>query len=1816
VAKVRIVNKALDSNLNGVNFNNNPSETIFSFGSFSITSNFDRKKNIDYSNELSAFVTPVTLETLNVTNSQSNILYSKTTKAVLNLDNSDLNSFVRFGSALEFLKTSTQNIILNYPGSLFANSQLIKGGNTTFTNFSYNPITNKSTLRILGQYIINTFAILYNQGNSSIPNDNILKNINLSYESYILWVNNSPDDNTHRIIGFTGTTTSQNYVTLIVEGNPFPNIGAGTQGRYDLHIKPNNVVFEEFRSKLNFYERFIISEREGIEGFKFSIKEPTLLDDGEIVFADSTLLWNTSDGYNVDVDTPSYERFLNILIAIGSKYDSVKTDLIARFLTTSSLKTYDLTEEGKITKLLRIYGREFDQLREFIDSLTYINKVTYDKKNNVPDQLIGNLARTFGWKYFSLVNETELMNGFLSVDDTERNLNNDLLPAEVDIELWRRILINTNYFWKSKGTRAAIKAIFLMIGIPEPFINITEYVYTVNGKINTNEVSLGINDFPSSSFPYDNSGYPKAPIETSDFYFQTSGNTDSGQEYMNVFRKAGFDINITADNKKSWIQTGATTRVHPTTLQYYQEDSRLVLNTKEVDVTLDTARGIENDIWNYISHIDYPANSSGFTLPYSYINISIGLNDTTQSTFSLPSNYNKAEGDLEVRFNGILLNPPKTGNTGTTINADYTISGNQFTLTGGNVAKSRGNYSDVIQATYIYTGATHPISGVTVKYVVTRVNADLSGTIIPLPSKANGDVQVSINGIALTKGTNQFIADYIVNPINPNEIIIQNQDVIAFLATEPHVQLAYITVTGSTSIAARSEITRIDSFNSGKIYYNSSSNRYVYRLNYRVNNAIEVKLLVDGIALEPNRDYSVNVNNPFELFLPSGLKFGSVISAYYVVAGSDYFIPIIDNDFGVGDISNLSFLEFIELIQRRLINAKNRKTITDFKGGWYPTLLKVYVDYLKRSKLSSINPLQSNGYTFENLYPFLSKYNTFFQRFVDELLPATIILRKGGLLIRNSVFTRQKFTYKRGVYMGHINHLGLDVDPTTYVVDSDLNYFGNDGSTFLKRQQMKNIDWTGDFVCVEKQCDLNVDGIVVTFPPEIITYPYLAMLKLNPIIITTPISTNDELGEYVVTTNSLEFSPPIPPDYSVSVKFNFETILQINDNPNPDGIAMAIITVTKNNVQIFNSSLSEFEYNNTGTTYNSETIVDIVHGDEIKVILENRAIETLTNGMIDWYVLSTISFTPEILNITPEGTISPIIPPNVDNMAVSIPNGTGCTTCSDGYVPTLDGRCVLITNVSAIPPSSLQIGVAAPYSTYGTYGTRIYNDGFNLDGSGTYITVGDYSVPGFWTNRPLPGSITRGPLNRTALWTADHSVAGQIVGFSHCFNVSENKKYYVGIGCDNYATIRIDGIDLVVQPTSANNNFIRWHIYPINLIAGSHIIEMIGTNISNVGAFGAEIYDATVSELTGATSYLDLGAKLIFSTKDMIGEYIQIGNNGYGWTCPAGYSLNMCGEGITCTKIEYLDCGEDPVPFLYNFHSVVDVQQLAAIGAHIPTITELNDIAIALGGDVVAGGKLKESGTTYWSNPNVGGTNESGFSARGVGSRNIGGNFTGSTEWMGVWSSTPDGVGYGKYMLLTANSSGITTGSTESINGYSVRVIKNSTTLLEGEYGTYIDNTGIIYPTRCIGGKEVTIRDVRDVAYRFKKIPFTCNGTQVDEGYGHIKISVDGFADLEDQGVCSIGSTTYDHYVYWNVSQRAAYPEMYDAGVFDVSYDGTYLYFLVVPSGSVYVDNNDPGGNFTYPYFELYGEISNSIPNVSNGADWIALVSGGRCSIE
>ncbi|NJK95992.1 MAG: hypothetical protein HC905_14715 [Bacteroidales bacterium] len=83
---------------------------------------------------------------------------------------------------------------------------------------------------------------------------------------------------------------------------------------------------------------------------------------------------------------------------------------------------------------------------------------------------------------------------------------------------------------------------------------------------------------------------------------------------------------------------------------------------------------------------------------------------------------------------------------------------------------------------------------------------------------------------------------------------------------------------------------------------------------------------------------------------------------------------------------------------------------------------------------------------------------------------------------------------------------------------------------------------------------------------------------------------------------------------------------------------------------------------------------------------------------------------------------------------------------------------------------------------------------------------------------------------------------------------------------------------------------------------------------------------------------------------------------------------------------------------LYNRYTV-ETGNLCPTGWHVPSDAEWTTLTYYLGGESWAGGKLKSTGTIeggngLWRSPNLGATNETGFTALPGGGRDIGGSFS------------------------------------------------------------------------------------------------------------------------------------------------------------------------------------------------------------------------------
>jgi uncharacterized protein (TIGR02145 family) len=127
---------------------------------------------------------------------------------------------------------------------------------------------------------------------------------------------------------------------------------------------------------------------------------------------------------------------------------------------------------------------------------------------------------------------------------------------------------------------------------------------------------------------------------------------------------------------------------------------------------------------------------------------------------------------------------------------------------------------------------------------------------------------------------------------------------------------------------------------------------------------------------------------------------------------------------------------------------------------------------------------------------------------------------------------------------------------------------------------------------------------------------------------------------------------------------------------------------------------------------------------------------------------------------------------------------------------------------------------------------------------------------------------------------------------------------------------------------------------------------------------------------------------------------------------------------------------------LYNWQAA-NSDKLAPSGWHVATDADWTTLTTFLGGENLAGGKLKEKGTSNWMSPNTGATNEVGFSALPAGYRSTDGTFTDmglSGDW---WTSTQVTGSTAWFRGVGNNLSNISRVGLDKTLGLSVRCVKN-----------------------------------------------------------------------------------------------------------------------------------------------------------------------------
>lgn len=365
---------------------------------------------------------------------------------VLKRDYYSLRDFAYFGSCSELIRASITDIINRFPGELYAIELDNKGVNVFKSSASADTdyykyedceflVDNPFDLNLHTQYInkddienslryfcnkgYEEYDFIYASGNASAITDFNLEVIE----------NNCP------YIAKITINSEYKIVALVVDGGKVIYLTNKT----GWHIRPKHKHYIEFINSLDAFQKQLLNQTSKPKYtvcFEI-IKENSF---GYYKELENFTFPTTFGGYNLAVNDSAYSSYIESLIDVADFYDETFCDNLYRNLTHESIKNLDwsfrkeindeLAENydfggARVQKLIRLIGREFDELKFYIDGLSCSNTLTYDESNNMPDYFLTDALNNDGWDVTNIFPYKSTDSGKTYV---VRELDNEITP--------------------------------------------------------------------------------------------------------------------------------------------------------------------------------------------------------------------------------------------------------------------------------------------------------------------------------------------------------------------------------------------------------------------------------------------------------------------------------------------------------------------------------------------------------------------------------------------------------------------------------------------------------------------------------------------------------------------------------------------------------------------------------------------------------------------------------------------------------------------------------------------------------------------------------------------------------------------------------------------------------------------------------------------------------------------------------------------------------------------------------------------------------------------------------------------------------------------------------------------------------------------------------------------------------------------------------------------------------------------------------------------------------------------------------------------
>jgi hypothetical protein len=233
--------------------------------------------------------------------------------------------------------------------------------------------------------------------------------------------------------------------------------------------------------KYNSYKNDILSSFDGFEYYMYNESSSYVSNSyGEFM----PMTWpkiNNSKPYSLyPITSSEFETWYEQIYSSASYYDQQNLYNLEKLIPEYIL---DDEQNMNYVKFVDMVSQIFDTSYLYIKHLDYLKSRVDTNYESLTKDLVLNVLQSLGWDEQEEYKSTELYQYLFGVNNVGTyvtqsviSIQNEPTPyKDITQEIWKRILNNLTYIYKTKGTKQSVRALLNCYGIPDSILDVKEY---------------------------------------------------------------------------------------------------------------------------------------------------------------------------------------------------------------------------------------------------------------------------------------------------------------------------------------------------------------------------------------------------------------------------------------------------------------------------------------------------------------------------------------------------------------------------------------------------------------------------------------------------------------------------------------------------------------------------------------------------------------------------------------------------------------------------------------------------------------------------------------------------------------------------------------------------------------------------------------------------------------------------------------------------------------------------------------------------------------------------------------------------------------------------------------------------------------------------------------------------------------------------------------------------------------------------------------------------------------------------------------------